>query len=61
MANTETVKSDVVNDYGIELGIFVACSTAISALIYYKIKGDFSRLEGYFALKKWNIMKSPNI
>lgn len=57
-----TAKSNVVNNFGLELGIFVICSLYIVTIILDKIKGQFSRLESFFALKSWDfIQKSPQV
>lgn len=52
-----TLQSSVLNSFGLEIGIFCMCSTAVSILILKAIKGDLSGLEALFATKDWLFIK----
>lgn len=57
-----TIETNGLSQYGWELGIFWGLSCIISGMILEKINGDFTRLESFFSLKKWEFIEnSPNV
>ena len=57
-----TLQSSVLNNFGLEIGIFCMCSIAVSILILKRIRGNLSGLETFFATKDWLFIKrSKNV
>jgi hypothetical protein len=59
MADT-TIKSDQLNSFGLEIGIFTIASTVVTIFILNAIKGNFARLEILFATKNWEFIQTSN-